>query len=182
LRIIFTLGMALLILPIWAAAAASDIAEPEDELKAATVLAFLQNAKWPDQTADPDLTVGIVGRPAFAQVLRRTLEGKSVNGRTVRVLTLKSPAEARCQVIYVATDRKQEIESALSGATAAHLLTIGESNHFLDSGGAINLFLADGHMSFEVSISTLDRCNVAISSKLLRFGKLRDLPKGKAPG
>jgi hypothetical protein len=48
----------------------------------------------------------------------------------------------------------------------------------LDSGGAVNLLVIDGHMSFEVSLEALDRSGVSISSKLLRFGQIRSRKKG----
>jgi hypothetical protein len=162
----------------------ADNADPEDVLKAATVLAFLQNSKWPDDPGgDQNLTVGVLGRPAFVQVLRRNIDGKSVNGRTVRVVALTPPIDPRCcRVYYLATDRKPEIDRALTGAAAAHVLSIGEADHFLDNGGAVNMFLVDGHMAFEVSMAALEQCGVTISSKLLRFGRVRDLKKAKAPG
>ena len=166
------------------AALAAQTVEPEDELKAATVLAFLQYARWPQRTAaGPNLTIGVLGRPAMFDVLHRNLEGKTVNGRNVRVIDLALPADPRCcQAYYIATGRKEEINRALAGAAAAHVLTIGESNRFLEEGGAINLFLVDGHMAFEASMAALEQCKVAISSKLLRFGRVVDLPRPGGAG
>jgi hypothetical protein len=37
-------------------------------------------------------------------------------------------------------------------------------------------------MAFEVSMTALGQCRVAISSKLLRFGRVRDLVKQRGPG
>ena len=166
------------------AKAASDAAEPEDELKAATVLAFLQNANGLD--AEPGgsrITLGVLGRPAFFHVLSRTIEGKPVNGRPVHVVEVTHAFEPRCcQVLYVAADRHADIRRALEGAAAGNILTIGESSRFLDAGGAINIFLVDGHMAFEVSMAALDQCRVAVGSKLLRFGRVRDMPKQRGPG
>jgi hypothetical protein len=184
LRVNSILGASVLAAAALVSAAPPETADPEDELKAATVLAFLQNSKWPDgAAAGPHLTVGVVGRPEFAQVLRRLIEGKSVGGRGVRVQVVGFPIDPRCcRVFYVATERRLEIERALSGAAGAHVLTIGDSSRFLDEGGAINLFFSDGHMAFEVSLAALEQCGVSISSKLLRFGRVRDLPKTKGPG
>jgi len=175
--------LALLVQPA-AMMAATDAVDPEDELKAATVLAFLQNAKWPDSDpAGANVTLGVLGRPAFFQVLRRSLEGKPVGGRPVRVVELTQSIDPKCcQALYIATDRKADIHRALASAAAGHMLTIGEANRFLDDGGAISIFLVDGHMAFEVSMAALEQCRVAISSKLLRFGRVRDLPKQRGPG
>jgi hypothetical protein len=67
---------------------------------------------------------------------------------------------------------------ALQNAAAAHALTIGENKEFLHWGGAVRLLVVDGHMSFEVSLDALERSGVSISSRLLRFGQVRDHKKG----
>jgi prepilin-type processing-associated H-X9-DG protein len=50
---------------------------------------------------------------------------------------------------------------------------VGETDRFLDYGGAVNLLLVDGHMGFEVNLEAVKRCGVEISSTLLRFGQIR---------
>ncbi|HYL77259.1 MAG TPA: YfiR family protein [Bryobacteraceae bacterium] len=164
--------------------AATELPQPEDELKAAVVLSFVRYAEWPQmQPGNSAITIGVFGRPSFARVLRRTLEGKSVNDRAVRIVELKAPADwPTCQVIYFATDRAPEIKQGLLGPHPRHALTIGESKAFLDEGGAVNLLLVDGHMSFEVSREALERSGISISSKLLRFGQIRGHGKGEGPG
>ena len=153
----------------------------EDELKCATLLAFVQNAHWADPLgANAPLTVGVVGRSAFTKGLSASAEGKAVNGHPVRVIGVNGPLDPRCcQVLYFATDKPAEIKPVLQSFNSAHVLTIGETDGFLEQGGAVNLFLADGHMAFEVSLGALGRAGVEISAKLLRFGQIRDLTKGR---
>ena len=154
----------------------------EDELKCATLLAFVQNAHWADQLAgNAPLTVGVVGRVTFVKGLTASAEGKAVNGHPVRVIGINGPSDPRCcQVLYFATDKPAEIKPVLQWFNASHVLTVGETDGFLEQGGAVNLFLTDGHMSFEVSLGALGRAGVEISAKLLRFGQIRDLTKGRA--
>ena len=160
------------------AQSATDIVEPEDQLKAATVLAILQNSRWAAENGNPQLVVCVWGRQAIVDALRHTLDGKVVNGRTVRVAAATEAIDTRCcQVMYMGTGRKAEMQRLLPGAAANRSLTIGEDDRFLDSGGDLNLYLADGHMAFEASLSALDESGVSISSKLLRFGRVR----GKTP-
>ena len=153
--------------------------EPEDELKSAIVLSFFRYSDWPKPaSADAPLTMEVLGRPSLAQVLRRALDGKIVNGRTIRVLESKSVVGPHdCQVLYMASDKSSEIKPALAEARAAHALTIGESDRFLEYGGAVNLLLVDGHMSFEVNLQAVADTGIEISSKLLRYGQI----KGRRP-
>jgi uncharacterized protein DUF4154 len=154
--------------------------EPEDELKAAIVLSFLRYGEWSQPLAtNAPFTVGVFGRASFADVLRRTLENKTVNQHAIHIVELKTSAEAQgCQVIYFASGKTPEAQATIQTALSARALTIGESNDFLDIGGAVNLLVIDGRMSFEVSLETLEHSGVTISSKLLRFGQIRSRKKG----
>src|SRR5438552_16491306 len=81
------------------AASAADV-EPEDELNAAIVLNFMRYAEWPHPAPGSPITVGVFGRPSFAKALRRTLEGKAVNDRALRVVDLQSVTDApACDVL-----------------------------------------------------------------------------------
>jgi hypothetical protein len=150
--------------------------DSEDELKSATVWLFVQYSHL-EPGADGAITVGVLGRTSFGQTLRRTLEGKSTGGHPVRVVDAKSDMGC-CQIVYLATDKNEELRRALQGTQPLHALTIGESDHFLDIGGAVNLFIADGHITFETSLDALDRCGVTISSNLLKFGQIHGRGKG----
>lgn len=155
--------------------------EAEDELKSATLLAFVQNTHWLDELApDTPLSLGVVGRAAFLHCLQTRIEGKSVSGHPLRVLAINGPVDSRCcQVIYFATDKPAEIKPVLQSFSSSQVLTIGETDGFLEEGGAVNLFLMDGHMAFEVSLETLGRAGIEVSSKLLRFGQIRGRSKGR---
>ena len=172
--IIVILGTLLCFLP----AVASD---GEDAIKVAAVLVFVQHAHWPDPLPGvTPLRICTVGRPEFVRALRTGLDSRLVEGHPLQVTEVKQPFETHsCQVMYLATEKIAEIKSILQSIAAAHTLTIGETDRFLEFGGAANLFLEDGRIAFEVSLGALDRQSIEISSKLLRFGQIRDLAKGK---
>jgi prepilin-type processing-associated H-X9-DG protein len=151
-------------------------AEPEDELKAAAVLSFVRYAEWPQGAAEGPITIGVAGRPAMVATLRRTLAGKIVNNRTVTVVHIKAVEPRCCQVLYVATDNNKQVHQLLAGIGNPPPLTIGEAERFLESGGAVNLMFVDGHMSFEVNLDALQRSGIGISSKLLRYGRVKARP------
>ena len=149
-------------------------AEPEDELRSATVLTFIRHAEWLQGAADGPITIGVMGRPSMILTLRRTLDGKTANNHAIRVVDAKAPVDPNSyQVLYVATDNNNEVRQALAGLRASHALTIGEAGRFLEYGGAVNLTIVDGHMSFEVSLEALDHAGVSVSSTLLRYGQVK---------
>jgi len=171
-----SLLLTFLVLPRFVAPAAT---EPEDELKAATVLTFLRYTEWAKARPNQSLTVGILGRAAMCQALQRMLDGKNANNRTIRVAPVKRPSDCTsCQVWYLALDQRSELAQSLAEMPKRGQLLFGESNHFLDLGGAVNLLIVDGHMSFEVNLEVLDHAGVTVSSKLLRYGQVRGRPPG----
>jgi hypothetical protein len=174
-RTLSTLCLTLVLLGVPAGIPGLLAADPDDELKAAIVLSFLRYSTWHQLPAEGEpLTVGVVGRSSMIQALRRLFDGKSVNNHALRVEEIKVPVDARrCEIIYYATAVSTEIRQGLLDLQSAHALTIGESDKFLESGGAVNLLPVEGHMSFEVSLEALQRSAVDISSKLLRFGQVR---------
>jgi hypothetical protein len=153
-------------------------ADSEDELKAATVWLFVQYSQLAPN-ADGTIAVGVVGRPSFAQTLRHTLEGKMANGHPVKVVELKADLHGS-QVVYFAMDKSADLRRGLQSAQPLHALTIGESDRFLEYGGAVTLFIVDGHIGFETNIETLARSGISISSNLLKFGQIKNRTIGPA--
>lgn len=105
--------------------AASDA---EDGLKSAAGPGFLRDSEWPSAGTGGAITVGVVGRPSFAGVLRRSLDGKLAQNRPVRVVDFKDDPRC-CQLLYFAPDRAAARLSALNRAgvaISASLLRLGQ--------------------------------------------------------
>ncbi len=165
---------AVLVLLAAGAEDAQAFVEAEEELKSATVLSFLRYTTWPNLRPADAIMIGVLGRASFVKALSGLVEGKSVNGRAVRLVEFKTAADVRqCQLVYFATDKKADIQQAIQNAGSGRVLTMGETDRFLEYGGTVNLLLVDGHMGFEVNMDTLERSGIDISSRLLRLGQLR---------
>ncbi len=149
--------------------------EPEDELKAAVVLSFIRYAEWkPSRAPGTIIRVGVTGRPGFREALKRTLEGKTVGNSLIRIIDVETDMDTPCcHVVYFATTKNSEAQRGLSMNRAARAITIGEADQFIESGGAIAVRLMDGRIRFEVNLKEVQRVGASISSKLLRFGRIR---------
>src|ERR1051326_5657053 len=150
----------------------------EDALKSVVVLNFLRYSTWPESAVgNGPLVVGVVGRPSFARFLQTSLANKTVNGRAIRILEINLPPDPQCcQLVYIAGTKVSEIRPVLQNMRLAPVLTVGESQAFIECGGAVNLMLVDGHMSFEVNLEALKRSEIEISATLLRFGQIKRRP------
>jgi hypothetical protein len=133
-------------------------ADTEDKLKSATVLMFLRIGEWHGQAGkDRPITVGVIGRPALFEALNPAVSAKFGKKRAVPGMDLNSAADAACcDAVYIASEKPTEIQAVLAVRCAVRALTLGESDCFLESGGAVSLLLNE------------DR-----SSKPLRLGRVR---------
>jgi YfiR/HmsC-like len=162
-------------------AAAPVSPDPEDAVKAAVVFSLMNFTEWPEGARQGPLILGVYGRPSFASLMTQTVKGKTVNGRPLQVVEIESTdAIPPCHAVVFAGGNRKEMEHVLAAMRKAQILTIGETDQFLDLGGAVNLFLADDRISFEVSLNALEQSGLAISSKLLRFGQVRGKARGPA--
>ena len=176
------LAIFVFILTVAAVPAYSAVEDAEDEMKAAVVLTFLRYSEWPSPArSNGPVIIGVGGRPGFSALLRRSLDGKTVNNRSISVIELDSAADGQgCNVIYIATGGESKPQQFLKGGRSpAGTLTISDSRDFLESGGVVRLLLVDGRITFEVSMDGLERSGITISSKLLRFGQIRRSKGGK---
>jgi hypothetical protein len=145
-------------------------ASPEDELRAALVLGFARFSEWP-LTREGPLVISVWGRPGMATALERVAAGKFLNGRPVVIRPVRGPGQAAgSHILYVGRLPGQKLAEALAEARSSGILTLGEEERFLASGGCVYLFEQDGRMSFEVNLTALQAVSVTISSKLLRLG------------
>jgi hypothetical protein len=62
----------------------------------------------------------------------------------------------------------KEILSALRGRS---VLTVGDSQGFVDAGGMIELLVEDERMRFEVNLHAANEARLKISAKLLSLAK-----------
>jgi hypothetical protein len=165
--------------------ATSAQAEPTNEykIKAALIFKFLQFVEWPKEgggggaagTDNPQpIVVGTVGKDPFEGALEQTMAGKSVGGRVITVKHFTSAADVkRCQVLFAGAESDGELSKVLKRLGPAGLLTIGETDQFLDDGGVIRIYEQGNNLRFEISTGAVARAGLQISAKLLRLAKLR---------
>ena len=54
------------------------------------------------------------------------------------------------------------------------MLTVGDADNFVDSGGIIGFFTENGKIKFQVNLPAAKSANLLISSKLLRVARVID--------
>jgi len=102
-----------------------------------------------------------------------SIDGKSVQGRTLRVRRGLRPLEIKsCHVAFIAASEERRIPELLRAAAKAPVLTVGDSDGFAEGGGMIGLINADNRVQFEINNDAAQRANLKIGSQLLRLARL----------
>ena len=142
----------------------------ENELKAAYLFQFSQFVAWPESAwRDPDrpFVIGIVGESPLEPVLNRMIQGEQAAGRPIEIRRLAPTADARgCQILYFPPGREIALPADLG---LLPILTVGEAENFLGSGGVIRFKLSHNRIKLHINLAEAESRRLAFSSKLLRI-------------
>ena len=144
----------------------------ESELKAAFVYNFAKFVTWPDDSKTKPLEIGVLGDPELGATLGELLEGKNLGGRPLRVAVFNSLSELRAtNVLFIRTDRKQTLETALHTIAGLPVLTVGESDDFAQLGGVVQLVRDGRKMRFDVNVAAAEQAGLRIQAQLLKLAR-----------
>jgi hypothetical protein len=149
----------------------------ETELKAAFLYNFAKFVEWPAGAFSSDnaaIQVAVFGDDEVTAKLKSLLSDKKAHGRSFEVKRIFNPQEAKSfQMVFVTSSENRRAAQILEATKKLPILTIGESEQFLDLGGMINFFFEDTQLRFEINTEPAEKVKIAISSKLLRLAKVR---------
>lgn len=147
----------------------------EYHVKAAFLFHFVQLVEWPTGTLGNDInpvTLCTIGEDPFQGDLETTLAGKTVGTRPLRVRHLKSAEDfPGCHVLFVSSHDAARLGPLLQELKDGPVLTVGESDGFVQQGGMIGFCLVDNKVRFEINVEAAERAKLKISSRLLLLAK-----------
>jgi len=162
----------LLFLPIFALQAAGQRAS-EYQLKAAFVYNFTKFIDWPGESVRSlTFQICVLGQNPFGSELTQLTDGKVIEGHPVQVLIVTNYHLARsCQVVFISASENAHMKEILSALRGRSVLTVGDSQGFVDAGGMIELLVEDERMRFQVNLHAANEARLKISAKLLSLAK-----------
>jgi hypothetical protein len=167
------LVVALLLTVSPAVGLAESPASLEYQVKGAFLLNFAKFTKWPaDEFAadDSPITIGIVGQDPFGSALDQLVAGETIGTRPIVVKRLAPSGDlSQCQILFI--PKSADAANVLKHVVSPGVLTVGESDGFLDTGGVIHLLIEDKKVRFEVNLDAAQRAHLTISSQLLKLAR-----------
>ena len=152
----------------------------ENQVKAAFLINLPKYVEWPAEAftnLNSPIVIGVLGESKVTEEIKRLIPGRSINGREI-VLKSLAPGEDSgvCHILFISAAEQQRSPNLLARLKNASVLTVGESNDFLERGGIIDLARKDQNIAFEVNLAAADLARIKISSRFLR---LAAVVKGK---
>jgi len=145
----------------------------EYQQKAGLICNFLRQCKWPSSrfaNGDSPFIVGIQGSDQISAYLRENIQDRRIQNRPVQVRRLTGVEEASiCHVIFVSRSETSRLRAILGEARRANVLTIGESDNFLASGGVIQFVSSGGQVRYRVSLEAARRERIEPGGFVLRM-------------
>jgi hypothetical protein len=134
-----------------------------NELRAAIVFNVLRFIEFP---ASGDGTIEFCIAPGAPETAAlRSFSGRRAGSRLVSVRSLRSSSYAGCDVVFLASSDRSEIERA----SARGRLLIGNDRNFIDNGGTVGLVQSGGQVRFQLNLRAASANQLTISSRLIRL-------------
>lgn len=149
---------------------ASAVVPEEYQSKAARVTRLAQVTTWPAQklTLDASLVIGVFGDEDMVNYLQEAVQGRRINGHEVVVRYCSSLTQIpSCHVLFVGKMDQKRQGAILRRASAESILTLGDSDAFMERGGIVCLTMKDGVAQFTFNNSNLKRSRLEIDPETL---------------
>jgi hypothetical protein len=154
---------------------ATQIQPSEYQVKAAFVFHFAQLVDWPADalgSEDRPLILCTTGENALSGVLDTTVRGKQTGTHPLGVRHLQEKDDpGGCHLLFIVGKDKRRAAAILARLNNAPILTVGESDDFVERGGMIGFCLQENKIRFDINLNAAQRANLKISSRLLLLAK-----------
>ena len=148
----------------------------EYQFKAAYLYNFSKFVEWPAQAfASPvaPIRLCVLKEQAFESELNQVVKGKTVGGRAVAVVPVQTAEQSLgCQILFIASSQDKQSRQIIDTLRNTSVLTVGESEGFLERGGIINFVLQDDRVQLQVNHKAATQAGLHISSRLLSVARL----------
>ena len=157
-------------------AAEADPALLENKVKAAFVFNFTKFIEWPSnafEKVDTPFVVAVLGADGIASAMEEAVRDKKAHNRPLIVRRLTRIEElgdgSACHLLFVGRSEQARLAEIFSRLEKAGVVTVADSEGFLDQGGMINFVMESKKVRFEINAVAAERVGLKISSQLLKL-------------
>lgn len=135
-------------------------------MRSAYVFNLTKYVSWPQQKHT--LLIGLVGNTDTGAAVKAMLDGRSSDGRIIRVLV--NPGDSMlpgCDLVYLSGGVPSGESHIFTLIKGLPILTVGEDRTFPMSGGMVGLVRSADRIEIEVNLSAVRAAGLKMSSRVL---------------
>jgi hypothetical protein len=184
------LSVVVIVFMLTASNAYADSAQyKEYEVKAAFMFNFFKFVNWPKEKTSQDgneIIVGIIGDDPFGPAIDifkdKTIEDRKVvvkmfeSMHKLKEISEKDKNERinelrRCHLLFICQSEQKSLQDIIEAVSNHGVLTVGDSEQFIESGGVINFLMENNKIRFDINLSAADKTGLEMRSQLLRLAR-----------
>jgi hypothetical protein len=160
----------------------------EYEVKAAFIYNFLKFVDWPEEkmTNNKEIIIGIIGENPFGSAAD-VFKNKKVEDRDVTLKYFEGlgkikempekdraaneEAIKKCHLLFICPSEQKQVREIIDLVGKNSVLTVGDTDGFSKSGGAIQFLIEDNKIRFNINLTAAEKAGLKIRSQLLRLAK-----------
>jgi len=146
---------------------------PEYQVKALFVVNFGFYTRWPEKDKNHEgLEFCVIGYYPFSNYFSKENIDKFPIKTSIHVRKLKlTDSTDGCQMLFISQNEEANVPSIIKQVADKPILTIGESNNFIESGGIILLTIDNEVVTFEINLEAQRKAGIVLSSRFLSLAK-----------
>ncbi len=157
----------------------------EYQMKAMYLRKIPSFVEWPATAASISKTafqMCTVGNYPFGARLAQEVGGLTVSGRSIELRWVHKEQELQgCEVIFFSRSEAKRYGKILDGLKGKSVLTVGESEGFLEAGGMVEFSFENGRLQMKVNLVAARNANLRMDARLLAMAK-RVVTEHSTPG
>src|SRR5271157_1163211 len=157
----------------------------EYQLKAMYLRQIPSFVEWPPSAASTSkaaFQLCTMGDYPFGTRLAQEVGGVTLGGRKIELRWVHKEQELHgCEVIFISRSEAKHCGKILDGLKGKSVLTVGESEGFLEAGGTVAFSFENGRLQMKVNLVAARKANLKMDARLLALAK-RVVTEHSAPG
>lgn len=150
--------------------AQNEAASLEYQVKAAYLLNFTRYVEWPASAlpSTASLEICVFGDDPFGDALDQAVRGRRSQGRAIIVRRVQTEERAQsCHLVFLTDRAWNQRRHLIASLTRKGILTVGDSDQFVRSGGVIGFVISSETVRFAINLNAMERSGLKISSRML---------------
>ena len=151
----------------------------EYDLKAVFLCRFALFVEWPTNAfpdAETPITIGVLGSDPFGKSLDEAVRNEIVQSRKLvvesyssveSIINLADEKNIICHILFVSQSESGKLGRIFAGLKGRHILTVGESDRFCQSGGIIQFVIVENKIRFIINQDAAKAAKIKLSATLL---------------